>query len=295
MIRSLLMLLLLLAITYAVIVMSRAMGAEANFRWNPNTEPDIAGYILLVGNAPGEWTREIAVGNVSTATVNHLASATLYHASIKAVNIAGMESEESTPITFTTAAEVPPMERSGWVATASSEETGFEDNRAVNALDGNDQTLWHTTWNATIPPHSLVIELPRSALLSGLNYLPRQDGGTNGIVTGYEIETSIDGVEWVASTKGTWASNNTEKHATLPLVEARFVRLWGNDSRMAAAEVTLEGVYVPEPPMSFTYTYEQSDDLTRWSTLDIVPPIIVPKDMKKEFTRLRIETTKTTP
>jgi hypothetical protein len=178
--------------------------------------------------------------------------------------VGAIESDPTEAVTVPVS--TPRLPRDGWVVTASSAETTKEDNKAANAIDGDAATLWHTTWGLTLPPHYLRIELQRAAIVSGLSYLPRQDGGVNGIVTSYEIETSMDGELWTAAGTGVWPADAAEKYAALPLGEARFVRVWGNDARMAAAEVWLHGVYVPHAG-SVQVTLQASPDLKTWEDL----------------------------
>jgi hypothetical protein len=275
-------------IIFAAINAKSCFGAEVKLAWNPNPEPDIAGYVVLVGPAPGEWTRSIPVGNVTSCVVENLASATLYHFSLKAVNTAGTESAEAPAITATTAAAIPRLSQDGWIATASSAEVIREDNKAANAIDGNPNTLWHTTWGGAIPPHFLRIELPQPALLSRFWYLPRQDEGTNGIIEAFEIETSLDGISWSEPLRGQWAATPAEKHVDLPLVEARFVRLWGLESRAAAAEVSLAGTYVPVSPAPMVrLTVQDCDDLSNWNELRVFEI----EQKPRQFFRLKIEAT----
>ena len=55
-------------------------------------------------------------------------------------------------------------------ATASSEESSATDNRAVNALDGNPGTIWHTRWTGgnAPAPHHLSYGLVAGITLAGL-------------------------------------------------------------------------------------------------------------------------------
>ena len=237
--------------------------ANLKLAWNANPEANIAGYVLHYGS--GQMDRRQATGNVTSTTLGGLVEGVAYTISIQAVDDAGNLSDLSAPITATVVS-TPKLPRDGWVVTASSEETIKEDNRAANAIDGDPQSLWHTTWGLTLPPHYLRIELPRAAMVSGLSYLPRQDGGVNGIVTSYEIETSMDGELWTAAGTGDWPADAAEKYAALPLGEVRFVRVWGSDARMAAAEMWLHGVYVPQAG-SVRVTLQASTDLKTWQDL----------------------------
>jgi F5/8 type C domain len=265
MIRSFLMLLLFIAV-------SPCHGRDVTARWLPNPENNVTyrvyrGIDLLVATP------------LTYAVVQAETGDTL---GLVAVNESG-----SSDIATTVVKSPPPkLNHAEWNVTASSAETVREDNKPENAIDGNPATLWHTTWGLTLAPHYYRIELPRPAMISGLRYLPRQDGGTNGIVTGYEVETSMDGATWTSVAEGAWPNDATWKRAILPLTEALHVRLWGSDPRMAAAEIELEGSYVPEPPANVTLTLQQSSDLSEWSDLS---EITTPK-AERQFFRIKIET-----
>ena len=80
---------------------------------------------------------------------------------------------------------------------ADSEETATA-NRGANAVDGDENTFWHTQWHDASPPcpHEIVIELTPPSVIKGLTYLPRQDGDVNGTVKDYEIYVSNDGIDF---------------------------------------------------------------------------------------------------
>ena len=68
------------------------------------------------------------------------------------------------------------------------------DRTAARAVDGDTATIWHTEWssqpgddNDPAHPHEFIIDLGASATLSGLRYLPRQDGSPNGGVADYAV------------------------------------------------------------------------------------------------------------
>ena len=90
-----------------------------------------------------------------------------------------------------------PIPRTGWSATADSAELVGANNPALNAIDGNPATFWHTQWVPTsLPqPHTFIVNLGSGQKIGGFKYLPRQTG-TNGIISGYRFYVSSDGVNW---------------------------------------------------------------------------------------------------
>ncbi|MFD3444213.1 discoidin domain-containing protein [Microbacteriaceae bacterium 4G12] len=125
------------------------------------------------------------------------------------------------------AATTAPLPRTGWTVTASDEETVGENGRAVNVLDGDASTIWHSRWSGTPAPlpHSITIDMHATRAVSGLSYLPRS-GSANGRIGRYEVHASTDGVTWGAAlATGTWADDAVQKTATFASVQTRYVRL----------------------------------------------------------------------
>ncbi len=59
---------------------------------------------------------------------------------------------------------------------ASSEETGSEDGKSDNAVDGNPSTYWHTAYSSGEQnhPHHLVVDIGSEQTITGVKLLPRQ-------------------------------------------------------------------------------------------------------------------------
>ena len=99
---------------------------------------------------------------------------------------------------------------------------------AANTIDGNPDTFWNTRWEPTPDPmpHHLVIDLGREVALSGLKYLPRQDG-PEGRCADCLVFCSNDPNSWgeaVASVQ--WQDN--DQWQTLQFkqtVKARYLKL----------------------------------------------------------------------
>jgi lysophospholipase L1-like esterase len=119
------------------------------------------------------------------------------------------------------------------VSSVDSEEWDALNGSSLNAIDGNGSTFWITQItpdgnNSTPPgyPHDIQIDLGKSYPLSGLQYLPRQDGSTAGWVGQYSFFVSTDGVNWgSAVASGTFAKSALQKQVTFTPVNARYVQL----------------------------------------------------------------------
>ncbi|MFD7909265.1 discoidin domain-containing protein [Streptomyces sp. NPDC059752] len=146
------------------------------------------------------------------------------------------------------------LSRAGWTATASDEETGSENGRAANVLDGKDNTIWHSKYAPTPTPlpHSITIDMHRTEVVSALVYHPRSTG-PNGRAGAYTIATSTDGVTFGTPVAvGTWRDDDTVKTATFTrAASARFVRLTvtseagGRGPWTSAGEIRLSGPASP--------------------------------------------------
>lgn len=112
------------------------------------------------------------------------------------------------------------------VAFASSEEPGGG-NSAVNLVDGNPSTMWHTMYSVTVAtyPHWVDFDLGEKKVIKGFTYLPRNDGD-NGDVKDYSIQISMDGKVWAEPIqKGSFPRKKGEQRVLFPKpVEARYVR-----------------------------------------------------------------------
>ncbi len=121
-----------------------------------------------------------------------------------------------------------PLPRTGWVATASDQETTRENGRASNVLDGSLSTLWHSQYSPTLVPlpHSIVLDMRATNEVSGFTYTPRSGTNRNGTIGRYAIAVSSNGTTWSAPVaSGTWADTSQAKTVTFPPVQARYIRL----------------------------------------------------------------------
>ena len=223
-------------------------------RQDSSYDGDIGQYSISVSMNGKRWSSPVATG--SWADDKTLKTAQFEGVRTRYVRLTAL-TEAGSRGPWTSAAEIgllydpptgPPLPRSGWTASADSNEPG---NAPRNVLDGDALTLWHTPYSAsTIPPypHWIAIDMHAVHVVTGLAYLPRQDGNLNGTIGQYSVSVSMDGVHWgspVAS--GTWADDATQKYAVFAPRKAKFVRLTalseaGNGGPWAsAAEINVLG------------------------------------------------------
>ena len=69
--------------------------------WNPNPEPNLAGYNLYYGTTPGSYAHRVPLGSITTHTVSNLAPGMSYYFVVTAINVTGLESDPSNEITVT--------------------------------------------------------------------------------------------------------------------------------------------------------------------------------------------------
>ena len=77
---------------------SQAAASSVQLAWDANSEPDLAGYVLVYGTAPGVYTQSVSLAATATThEVSGLSDGTYYFA-IRAFNAAGLQSAYSNEV-----------------------------------------------------------------------------------------------------------------------------------------------------------------------------------------------------
>ena len=111
------------------------------------------------------------------------------------------------------------------VKSVTSQEQGEAD--AEFAIDGDPGTFWHSEYNKTVTkhPHVLAVDLGKEREFSGITYLPRQDGSSNGRVKDYSVDVSTDGEKWQPAAKGSFPDSADLQEVKFQApVKARYFR-----------------------------------------------------------------------
>ena len=124
-----------------------------------------------------------------------------------------------------------------------STEHNNHDQAAVNTIDGNKNTIWHTVWNGSDTEKYITIKLDKPTYISRVEYVPRSDAN-NGRVTNAQILVSIDGQKWTEVIDSTnWALNAASKSENFTeSTLAQYVKIVGkttHGSYMSAAMINL--------------------------------------------------------
>ncbi|KID84301.1 Galactose oxidase, beta-propeller [Metarhizium guizhouense ARSEF 977] len=130
--------------------------------------------------------------------------------------------------TFSKLFAAPPIangeiDRAGWKVTCDSFEPG---NECSKAIDGNNDTFWHTKFEGSNVPHQIVVDFGSTHNINGISALPRQDGNDHGYMAQHDVAVSTDGSNWETVAAGTWyGGDKTLKYANFETRTVRYVRV----------------------------------------------------------------------
>lgn len=145
------------------------------------------------------------------------------------------------------------IDRGGWtIHSFDTEETSGEgpnNGRAIHAIDGNNNTFWHTRWqnfDATFP-HFIAIDMGEEHDIEGISFTTRFDSPNNK-PKDYELFLSNDGEEWgMVQSGGELVYDNPDGSGAMTsfsfgAVTARYFKLefssaYGNGNHSVISEI----------------------------------------------------------
>lgn len=169
-------------------------------------------------------------------------------------------------------------------AKATSEETVGENSPASKAIDGNPNSIWHTAYNNRELPQSITIDLGDEYNINKFTYLPRQEGGVNGIITNYKLYVSTDGENYNHVSTGNWSNDVSEKIIEFETTEARYVKLRATSAVNNYVSVSEINVY-RSPEVSEILN---SDSITQVGMKPMMPETVVGRNEDDIETKLGV-------
>lgn len=88
------------------------------------------------------------------------------------------------------------------------------DQGVAQAIDGDKNTVWETRLGET---GYIELNLGKPQQVTGIRYLPRQDGQADGVPTRYEVQVSLDGNQWRQVAEGEFS--NIRANATAQIID----------------------------------------------------------------------------
>jgi len=134
-----------------------------------------------------------------------------------------------------------PIDQAGMKATATSSfAAGYE---ADKVLDGDVKTMWHSAKADANPlPQAITMDFGKGYVINRIAYCPRKDG-VNGIITAYNLYTSLDGKDFKVLASGKWEANSAIKYVDFPATQAAFIKLEATAGVNGFAAATEINVY----------------------------------------------------
>lgn len=148
------------------------------------------------------------------------------------------------------------IDKSKWIVTSYDSQQGGNE-VAKNAVDGNENTIWHTSYsgNVTDCPHEIVVDMRACYRIEKFLYQGRHDG-SNGRVANFEVYFSNAPRVWGSpAASGTLSNSDAVQEIVIPSKpEARYMKFiirstHDNKKYASVAEIGIVATaIVPAPP-----------------------------------------------
>jgi hypothetical protein len=132
-----------------IIPCSNAYAADVTLAWDPNSEPDLAGYVLYWGTSSRSYTFSDDVGNTTTHTIPGLSVGQTYYITVTAYDTSANESGYSNEVVHT----IPAPDADGDGISDADETNVYGTNPNIADTDGDglddgaELSYWGANWN----------------------------------------------------------------------------------------------------------------------------------------------------
>ena len=118
------------------------------------------------------------------------------------------------------------VDKSVWTVYSFDSQQGGNE-VAANAIDDDENTIWHTSYSGTPPecPHEIVVDMKNTYRITAFSYKGRKDG-SNGRVLRYEVYFSPNPYLWgEPAASGTFNNTSDKQTVSIPgKPEARYMK-----------------------------------------------------------------------
>ena len=181
------LLIFVLLLALCVAPLSTAIAASVDLEWDPNLEPELAGYKIYWGTSSGTYTHSMDVGNTTTTTIDGVEEGRTYYFVATAYDNQSNESEYSNQVSFTVplsdsdgdgAPDIQDAFPSDPLETIDSDRDGIGNN--ADQDDDNDQMP--DAWEMQYGFDPLVDDASQDTDGDGLSNLDEYLAGSNPVV-----------------------------------------------------------------------------------------------------------------
>ncbi|HEX9427987.1 MAG TPA: fibronectin type III domain-containing protein, partial [Candidatus Polarisedimenticolia bacterium] len=243
-----------------ILALSAAAPARAatglKLAWDANTEPDLAGYRIRYGTAPGTRTQMVDVGNFTSYTVTGLTAGTTYYFAVHAYDLSGNESLPSSEVSGTPVALSPILTLSAADAP-DPVAAGANLTYTISYANGGTADATGVVITDTVPANTTFVSATLGGTLSGgvvtwnIGTLPISSSGSVQIV----VRVASPLANGTTITNGSYSIDSNETSAVAGTVITTGVT--------AAPILTLSGTDAPDPVNpggTLTYTLRYANN-----------------------------------